>query len=133
MSDLVADTHAAIWHFAQAPELSATARDAIDNAVQQGATIFLPTISLVEIVYLIEKGKLAGATLPRLMQALADPASSFITIDLTSSIAQTVQQIPRSIVPDMPDRIIAATALHLNLPLITCDHKIQASGIQTIW
>jgi PIN domain nuclease of toxin-antitoxin system len=27
----------------------------------------------------------------------------------------------------------AATALHLNLPLITADHQIHAAGIQTIW
>lgn len=35
--------------------------------------------------------------------------------------------------PDMPDRIIAGTALHLKLPLITRDHKIQLSQIDTIW
>ncbi|MFN7947014.1 MAG: type II toxin-antitoxin system VapC family toxin [Blastocatellia bacterium] len=133
MSNLVTDTHAAIWYFAKAPELSATARAAINNAVQQNAVIFLPTISIVEMVYLIEKGKLAAATLPRLMQALSDPASSFVPIELTTAIAQTLPQIPRSTVPDMPDRIIAATALHLNLPLVTADHQIQASGIQTIW
>ena len=133
MSDLVADTHAAIWYFAKAPNLSITARTAINQAVQQGENIFLPTISLVEIVYLIEKGRLPSASLSRLLQALNDPASSFVSYELTAAIAYTMQQIPRSIVPDMPDRIIAATALHLNLPLVTADHKIQASQIQTIW
>ena len=33
----------------------------------------------------------------------------------------------------MPDRIIAATALHLGLPLITRDQRIQSAGIKTIW
>ncbi|HEY9853569.1 MAG TPA: hypothetical protein V6D28_29135 [Leptolyngbyaceae cyanobacterium] len=42
-------------------------------------------------------------------------------------------QIPRDIVPDKPDRIITATAFHLNLPLVSCDAKIQAANIQTIW
>jgi predicted nucleic acid-binding protein len=32
----------------------------------------------------------------------------------------------------MPDRIIAATALHLGLPLISRDRKIQLSGVNTI-
>jgi PIN domain nuclease of toxin-antitoxin system len=32
-----------------------------------------------------------------------------------------------------PDRIIAATALTLNLPLITRDAAIRAAGIETIW
>jgi predicted nucleic acid-binding protein len=33
----------------------------------------------------------------------------------------------------MPDRIIAATALHLGLPLISRDRKIQLSSVPTIW
>ena len=33
----------------------------------------------------------------------------------------------------MPDRIIAATALHLGLPLISRDRKIQLSSVNTIW
>ena len=33
----------------------------------------------------------------------------------------------------MPDRIIAATALSLNLPLVTRDGDIRASGVKTIW
>ena len=36
-------------------------------------------------------------------------------------------------VPDMPDRIIAATALHLRVPIISRDGKIRASQFETIW
>ncbi len=133
MSNLVVDTHAAIWYFARSPNLSASARAAINGAVSQGGIIYLPTISLVEIVYLLDKNKLAPTTLPSLMQAINLPGSSFVPIDLTPGIALAVQQIPRLVVPDMPDRNIAATALHLNLPLVTADHKIQAANIQTIW
>ena len=45
MSDLVSDTHTAIWYFANSPRLSPTAKSALNNAVQQGATIYLPTIA----------------------------------------------------------------------------------------
>jgi predicted nucleic acid-binding protein len=41
--------------------------------------------------------------------------------------------LPREAVPDMPDRIIAATALHLHVPLISRDRHIQMAGITTIW
>jgi PIN domain nuclease of toxin-antitoxin system len=34
---------------------------------------------------------------------------------------------------DMPDRIIAATALHLGLALVTRDRKIRAADLDTIW
>ena len=134
MSDLVIDTHAAVWYFAKAPEMSALARNTMNQAVANGNVIFLPTISLIEIVYLIEKGRLAALTLTYLTQYLKLPNSGFVAQDLTLEIAQTMQQISRSIVPDMPDRIIAATALHLGLPLVTKDSKIRhLNNVQTIW
>jgi PIN domain nuclease of toxin-antitoxin system len=134
MPDIVIDTHVAIWYFANSPEISVLATETIDNAIANGDSVILPTISIVEIIYLIDKAKLVPLTLSRLMQYLKIPNNGFISQDLTEDISQTLQQIPRSSVPDMPDRIIAATALHLNLPLITKDHKIQAlQNIQTIW
>jgi predicted nucleic acid-binding protein len=53
---------------------------------------------------------------------------------LSLAVAQVLGQVPKEEVPDMPDRIIAATALSLNLPLVTRGQKIQAtSSVQTIW
>jgi len=134
MANLVIDTHAAIWYFANSPEMSALAVQTIDNTIAHGDAVILSTISIVEIVYLIDKGKLTSQNLTRLMQYLKLSGSGFITQSLTEDIAQTLQQIPRQIVPDMPDRIIAATALHLNLQLVTKDHRIQSlKSIQTVW
>jgi predicted nucleic acid-binding protein len=50
-----------------------------------------------------------------------------------ASVANALENVPRNIVPDMPDRIIAATALHLGLPLVTRDRRLQSAGIETIW
>jgi len=44
-----------------------------------------------------------------------------------------MRQVDRAQVPDLPDRIIAATALHLGLPLISRDRKIQLADVETIW
>jgi predicted nucleic acid-binding protein len=44
-----------------------------------------------------------------------------------------LRRISRDVVPDMPDRIIAATALHLELPLVTSDRRIQQTEVETIW
>ena len=52
---------------------------------------------------------------------------------LDLGVADSIRGIPRDLVPDMPDRIIAATALHLNLPLVTRDQRIRSAGIGTIW
>jgi PIN domain nuclease of toxin-antitoxin system len=48
--------------------------------------------------------------------------------------AKALQQVPRLAVPDMPDRIITATALQHSLPLITKDEDIKKSAIvTTVW
>lgn len=48
-------------------------------------------------------------------------------------IAATLGQVARADVPDMPDRIIAATARYLDVPVISRDGRIRGSGISTIW
>ena len=83
MANLVIDTHTAIWYFANSPEMSALATQTIDDAIADGKTIFLSAISIVEIIYLIDKGKLLPQNLNRLMQYLKLPNSSFFTQDLT--------------------------------------------------
>ena len=134
MSAVVTDTHAAIWYLSKSPRLSADARAAINDAAQAGEPTYLCSISLVEVAYLIEKGKLRATTFDLLVQALADPMGSFVIAPLDLAVAQTLRMIPRHIVPDMPDRIIAATALYLNLPLVTRDPQIKNIGsLQTIW
>jgi len=56
----------------------------------------------------------------------------FLTAARSHSIAQTMQSLDRTQVPDLPDLIIAATALYHNIPLISRDRKIQLSTINTI-
>lgn len=43
---------------------------------------------------------------------------------------QCLRQVDRSQIPDLPDRIIAATALYLNVPVISRDRRIQLSRIE---
>jgi len=45
-----------------------------------------------------------------------------------------MRRVPRDAVPDMPDRIIAATAFHLGLSLLSKDPAIKAvEGLDVIW
>jgi predicted nucleic acid-binding protein len=52
---------------------------------------------------------------------------------LNLAVVDALASVPRSAVPDMPDRIIAATAVSLGLPLITRDARIRSLSIATIW
>ncbi len=66
----VADTHAIIWYIFADARLSATARETIESAAAAGDQIAFSSITLAEIVYLSEKGRLAPETLDRLLQAV---------------------------------------------------------------
>jgi len=129
----VLDTHTAVWYMLSSKDLSPLALRAIEDSLQGGEAVYLPSISLVEIIYLVEKGRLPGLALERVSAALNSPDVGLKLAALDRSVAESVPRISRGLVPDMPDRIIAATALSLGLPLITRDQRIHAAGIQTIW
>jgi PIN domain nuclease of toxin-antitoxin system len=129
----VVDTHAAVWYLLGAARLSSTAGQFIDQAAAQGRPVFLSAISMVEMVYLAERGRIARDALQALLSAVQEQRPALRVFPVGLEVAQSVAQVPRSAIPDMPDRVIAATALYLKLPLITRDRHIQAAGIQTIW
>jgi len=129
----VLDTHAVIWYLLGSDKLSQATYSLIEGAAIRGGPTYLSAVSLVEIVYLTERGRIAAEALDRLVSELRSPNPAFTIASLDSAVALAVRRIPRSVVPDMPDRIIAATALHLGLPLVTRDRRLQAAGIQTIW
>jgi PIN domain nuclease of toxin-antitoxin system len=68
-----------------------------------------------------------------LWATLMDPNEPLAALPLAEDVARALDQIPRAIVPDMPDRIIAATAFAYHLELVTADAKLQAAPITTIW
>lgn len=129
MKVVAADTHAALWFLEDDRRLSATAAAVLDGADR----ILLPSVCLVEITYLVEKGRLNAAVLPRVYAELDDPATTLTVASLDLGVVLALQDVPRSAVPDLPDRVIAATALHYRVPLVTRDRVIRASGIETVW
>jgi PIN domain nuclease of toxin-antitoxin system len=112
MAAVVVDTHAAVWYLLDSNRLSSEAQKAMDDAAEAGDPVFVSAISLVEIVYLVEKGRLPSVMIDRLTAAFSDRDSGFVIVPLDESSALAVQRISRDAVPDMPDRIIAATALN---------------------
>src|ERR1043165_2222885 len=129
MTILAVDTHTAVWYLSDDRRLKSTAGDALDRADR----ILLPSIGIVEIIYLVEKRKLDAANLPRILNELDHPDTKLILTPLDHGAVLSLQDIPRHKVPDMPDRIISATALYHRVALVTRDRKIRKSGIKTIW
>ncbi|MCE2697356.1 MAG: type II toxin-antitoxin system VapC family toxin [Nostocales cyanobacterium LE14-WE4] len=134
MTSVVADTHTLIWYVFDLQRLSETALTALEQAVNTGNPIYVSAITVIEIAYLVEKGRFAEEVLTRILNALDDPNIGIILVHLDRNISGAIRQIDRVTVPDMPDRIIAATAFSLGIPLVTRDLKIQAlTTIKTIW
>ena len=129
----VADTHAAVWHLFDDPRLSAAARAFIDEAAAAGDMIAVSAISLAEIVYLVEKGRLPVNAYAELKDALDDPDHVMKAAPCTAEIVDQMRSVPRAEVPDMPDRIVAATAIYFNVPVISRDRRIQATALRTVW
>lgn len=133
MSSLVLDTHSAIWYLEKSTSLSKAGREAINAAAATGQTIFVSSISLIEITYLVEKSKLLERQYGLLLDRLTDPEAGWQVVPIDLEVTRKIAQISRALVPDMPDRIIAATALHLDLPLVTRDANLRNCGLKTIW
>jgi PIN domain nuclease of toxin-antitoxin system len=129
----VADTHALIWYVFDDPRLSPAATAVMDGAAAVGDRIAISAISLVEIIYLVEKKNRIDPTTLDQVLVLLDLDQLLVEAPVNRSVALAMRTISRTQVPDLPDRVIAATAVWLDVPLISRDRKIQASGVATIW
>lgn len=133
MKFVLADTHTLLWFSFNPKRLSSAAKTALDAAVDSDGGISASMISVIEVRYLVEKNRIPPETFDELVMAIHDDDVALTLLPIDLDVALAVERIPRDVVPDLPDRIIAATALSHNLPLVTADHKIRASRIVTIW
>lgn len=128
----VADTHTALWHLFDDKRLSASAEAFINDAATTRRKIAISTISLAEVVYLVEN-RLPASAYDELTQALADPEHVFTEAVISAAIVQAMRQVSRTEVPDMPDRMVAATGVYFGVPVISRDRRIRAASLKTVW
>ena len=133
MAVAVADTHAVIWYLFDDARLSPRARTVIESAVERNEVIAVSAISLVEMIYLEERRRIPRGTRQRVVQAFRDESAVLHAVAIDADVADALGRLNAAEISDMPDRIIAATALHLRVPVISRDRKIRASQLETIW
>ena len=66
---------------------------------KNGESIFVSAISLVEVIYLAERGRLPLTAPQSLENALGDPMGSVVIAPLDAAVAKAVQKISRITVP----------------------------------
>jgi PIN domain nuclease of toxin-antitoxin system len=129
----IADTHAAIWYLFSDLRLGRKASDFIEATIASGDHIGISTISLAEMVYLTEKERIPAGALEDVLAAVFDPKVVLQQIPLDDGVVLKMKEVPRQDVPDVPDRVIAATALFFGAPVPSRDGQIKSSAIRTIW
>lgn len=92
--------------------------------------IWIPAMVLAEVGYLAERKRISASVADVLK--LVSTNQNFHFQELSADIVSLAFQIPD--IPELHDRLIAATAHWLKIPLLTNDPQIQNSvAVQTIW
>lgn len=131
---VVADTHAFVWYVQRDPKLSPTALSVLRSAAQAGEPIFLSAASAMELLYLVDKGKIASADYRLYMVVLESPTGITEVSPVDLGVVRAAESFPRALLPDPFDRMIAATAGVLGIPLVTADRKMRnLPMVKTIW
>jgi PIN domain nuclease of toxin-antitoxin system len=125
----VSDTQCLLWYTAQDHRLPKIARAAFQQAKEGATQILVPSIVLVEAVFLAERQRVPRPVLNQLMALSDAPGAGICVVPLDLAVARAVADFGPAAVPELADRIIAATARALNLPLLTTDPAIEASGL----
>jgi predicted nucleic acid-binding protein len=129
MRRYVADTQCILWYFANDRRLPRAARAAFDTAEKGYAQILIPTIALVEALFLFQRQRVPETVLSQMMALAEDPDASLCIVPLDMVVVRAVSGFGPAAVPELPDRIVAATARALGVPLLTTDSAIAESGL----
>ena len=97
MPGIVVDTHAIVWYLQDDPRFSTMAAAALDAATEAGDVIYIPSICLVELSYLIEKRRLPAIVREQLIQTLDDPTSPCSLVPLDSQRFQALRSFSNEI------------------------------------
>ena len=107
--------------------------DAVGRRYPRGGLVPARLAETVPAGAAAHEGKIPADDWRKLNEGLAAEDSGVRVVPLTLGIADDLARVPWRSVPDMPDRIIAATALHVGLPLVSRDGRIQAPGLEVVW
>jgi len=124
------DTHTLVWYLHQPSRhlLSTRALEVITLAENSGV-IYVPSVALLEILWLIEKGKFPLIFSDLLSQI--SKSASYKLIPLDAELLKVVPDIDNNL--ELHDRTIAATAVVTDTGLVSTDSVISNVYTRVIW
>ena len=129
----VLDTHALIWWADESPKLTKKARQAAAAAARRRELV-ASAMSIFEVITLERRGRI-NLKIPVTEWLNSLRTLPELTIQpVTDEIAERAGGFGDVFPGDPADRLIAATALVLDVPLITADTKLHGvPSLTTIW
>lgn len=128
---ILLDTCVIVWDALEPDKLTHAAGQAIENP---GDEISVCDISLWEIAMLIRKQRLVVNETISGFIGLVLQARHIQVANITPKIAELSVNFGTEIGKDPSDRLIAATSIAMNAPIVTADQRLRsASIIDTIW
>jgi PIN domain nuclease of toxin-antitoxin system len=129
---ILLDTHVVIWLAQDHPRITPRAHAAIENARRKNRGLAISGITLIEIARLGRYGRVS--LMPDFETFLTDVETRFVVFPITANIALQAFELPAAFPNDPVDRIIVATALVEDIPLVTADRNIRKSrAVPTVW
>lgn len=130
MSDLyVIDTHALFWHLINSSKLSEVGRQVFQRAFRGEVTLILSPIVLLELYGLARK---VSAPFNFAAELALFEQPPFRIEPITTGDLYLLDRL--NVIPELHDRLIAATAFRLSVPLLTRDPLISACPeVTCVW
>jgi PIN domain nuclease of toxin-antitoxin system len=129
---ILVDTHVVVWLAFDQTRLSKMARATIEGSRLKGEPVAISGITLFELARALNRERTQLAV--SLEFALAEVERRFVVLPITGRISLRTLSLPAAYPKDPADRIIGATALIENVPLVTADRQIRNSrALPTIW
>ncbi|TAL98679.1 MAG: PIN domain-containing protein [Paraburkholderia sp.] len=125
------DTYAVIYWLGDCTELSDAARAAIADALD-GGEVLISSISVLEVAQFVEIGRLVLSIDTRRWLATLTSIEGVRMVPVDTAIAMRAASMS-SVLP-IAQRIIAATARTLGVPLVTPDRRVrELTHVETVW
>lgn len=130
---IVLDTHVLVWWVSGSRRLSAKAARAVRAALRTGP-VAVATVSVLEIATAVRRGRLQ-LSVPfegwlEDLRSLPEIAFQPLSFEIAKAAGALGDEVPG----DPADRIIAATAIHLEAGLVTADEGLsKVASVRCVW